>query len=68
MIFSNKSTYQIEHGHITFDEFLLNENDLSSSLKYDSEDLLIASLPYTRTFSGITIISNDDLGYFYFKK
>lgn len=67
-IFSNKSSYQVEGGYITFDEFLLNENDLSSSIKYDSDDLLMASLPYTWTFSGITIISNDDLAYFYFKK
>jgi hypothetical protein len=67
-IFSNKSSYQVEDGYITFDEFLLNENDLSSSTKYDSDDLLMASLPYTWTFSGITIISNDDLAYFYFKK
>lgn len=67
-IFSNKSTYQISDGYVTFDAFLLNENDLSASLNYGTDDLVMARLPYTWTFSGFTIISNDDLGYFYFKK
>ena len=68
IIFSNRSTYQIKDGSIHFNEFLLNENDLSSSTNYNSNHLLIASLNYTWTFSGIKITSNYDLEYFYLKQ
>lgn len=67
-IFSNKSTYRIEGGEIIFDNFLLNEDDLSPFSKYDSTCLVVANLPYTITLSGIKISSNIDLEYNYTKK
>jgi hypothetical protein len=67
-IFSNKSTYQIVGGNVIFNNYLLNEDDLSPSLKYDSTCLVVANLPYTLTFSGIKITSNYDLEYYYMKK
>ncbi|MEC4003842.1 hypothetical protein OX283_004175 [Flavobacterium sp. SUN052] len=67
-IFSNKSTYKIEGGFINFNDFLLNEDDLSTSSNYDPTDVVVASLPYSLTFSGMKITSNFDLEYFYIKK
>lgn len=67
-IFSNKGKYEIKNGSVIFNDFLLNEDDLSSSFKYSSKDLTNASLSYEWTISGIKINSNYDLEYFYIKQ
>jgi len=67
-IFNNKGTYKIKGGYIIFEDFLLNEDNLSPSSKYDSTCLVVANLPYTITFSGIKINSNYDLEYYYTQK
>jgi hypothetical protein len=67
-IFSNKSNYEIKNGSVIFHDFLLNEDDLSSTFKYSSKDLTIANLPYEWTISGIKINSNYDLEFFYIKQ
>jgi hypothetical protein len=67
-VFSNRGKYEIKNGSVIFNDFLLNEDDLSSSFKYSSKDLTNASLSYEWTISGIKINSNYDLEYFYIKQ
>lgn len=67
-IFSNRAKYEIKDGYVMFDDFLLNENDLSTDSRYNSDDLLLACLPYEWTLSGNVIVSNHDLEYYYVKQ
>ncbi|EKB04387.1 hypothetical protein HMPREF9716_03299 [Myroides odoratus CIP 103059] len=68
MIFKNKGTYKKYDSHISFDEFLLNSNDLSIKNNYDSNDLFNASLSIETSFSGkIKLMVNHNLNYYYLK-
>ena len=69
LIFKNKSTFTLKNGNISFDNFLLNENDLNRNTKYGANDLLNANLNYDINLIGkIKIYVDYDNEYYYFKK
>jgi hypothetical protein len=69
LIFKNKSTYKLKNGNISFDNFLLNEDDLNDKVKYNENDLLNANLSYNKNLVGsIKIFVDYDNEYYYIKK
>ena len=69
LIFKNKSTYILNNGSISFNDFLLNENDLNNNTKYDANDLLNANLNYSINLIGeVKFVVDYDNEYYYFKK
>lgn len=68
LIFKNIGTYKKYDSHISFDEFLLNSNDLSIKNNYDSNDLLNASLSINTSLLGeVKLVVDHDLNYYYLK-
>lgn len=68
LIFKNIGTYKKYDSHISFDEFLLNSNDLSIKNNYDSNDLLNASLSINTSLLGeVKLVVDHNLNYYYLK-
>lgn len=68
LIFQNKGTYRKYESYISFDDFLLNSNNLNIKSNYNSDDLMNVSLNIENSlFENLKLIENYDLNYYYLK-
>lgn len=68
LVFQNKSTYSLDHSHIYFNDFLLNENNINATVEYNADHLTNAYLGYQSNFIRSAKIYVDyDNEYYYLK-
>lgn len=67
LIFENTSKYKKHDSYISFDDFLLNMNDLDVKDNYDENDLLNSSLNIDNSFGKVKLVVDYDYNYYYLK-